>query len=30
VSVTDEFGGELTVTDPDGQHVLVQRIGAVG
>lgn len=26
VVVTDDFGGELTVTDPDGQHVLVQPL----
>jgi len=24
VTVSDEFGGELTVIDPDGQKVLVQ------
>lgn len=26
VTVTDEFGGELTVVDPDGQRVLVQPL----
>jgi hypothetical protein len=26
VTLSDEFGGELTVTDPDGQRVLVQPV----
>lgn len=26
VTISDEFGGELTVTDPDGQKVLVQPV----
>lgn len=26
VTLSDEFGGELTVIDPDGQKVLVQRV----
>jgi hypothetical protein len=30
VTVSDEFGGELTVIDPDGQKVLVQRVAAQG
>lgn len=28
VSISDEFGGELTVVDPDGQDVLVQTVAA--